>query len=926
MLITRRIFRKLIFEALLLEMSVTDIKTAYPALNDPIYSKYLAMIRNQKYITFLDKMLTQLLGPPDNRAEAEDAEFHYGEIIFMVLMHEKYAGNQIPAEYRDLNKLNLQADRMSRRFGLIELIDNLDFKHMSKNQSAYVELTNKDTSRKREAEAQKREADGIDQELPSETVGEEVAPDLYLVGKVNGWDILRPESVTGAIQIGITTWCTVYSTAWNVYVGAGQTLYYVARPKAPYGHKYEESECRVPPVLNNYFALSVDNNGQAILNGGFGGPSVWPDQHEVSLETAADYMDNPEDLPLIINAIEDHYAAAPIVRAGNETDEDFEDEDEEPPVDRQEMKRLRAMSRTLTVFKENFRGYGSPDQRLNFVIGVLQNPNLSNQVFNHIIEKLVLTVSDSKIRDSLLYTTLGPELFKAFMIENIAFMVEIHKNLPEDLLRVFAQSYYSMPHIREIADNLAMNPQVANKIIETINKTVELLRQTIPMNQIHFKRTWKRKELYDEFAVGLLDISFVDGNGNVNNTRRFYEIFKGWQQRQNFSKMQEFLPIELKIKANSSMVMNVLNMEITSIKPAMIEDVIKRQEFVDQRLISQFVDKVTNLVESDPRIVNYASLHRNSRNDYDAKKEFQDKNNVDHRQMSQIANVADIARKALGFDVPEKSKLMSIFYEDNVRHVIDSSKNHDSSRTDENGYYHTPIWGASGLMNAAPIPVNGFTKYILKKIDPKTNWSSWRVFQSRSLEENKLVFEKYEKEVPQEIRVKLSALTVFQNALNDYASNNSRLKSQSLVPYNVRDATRFSILLKFMDLHGEVYNLLKKEGYYFDGTFTRRRMYFCFTPVIEDYNGDYAIFYDIDNFNKLIDVINMHGRDAYKDIYDHKYDRIDFPQINTARPYRSPLDVVLSTLRDNLIDLGFYEGEIISIERNEKLKKINEGL
>ena len=929
MLITRRIFRKLIFEALLLEMSVTDIKTAYPILNDPIYSKYLAMIRNQKYVTFLDKMLNQMLGPAEEREEI--VEYYFGEVIFMVLMHEKYAGNQIPPEYRDLNNLNFQKDRRSQRLGLVELIDDLDFKHMSKNQTAYVELTNKDTALTREVQAKRAEASG--QPVASAPLGTEVAPDLYLVDNVNGWDILRPESVVGAKQIGVSTWCTVYSNAWNIYARAGQTLYYVAKPSNDYGHRYDEDECEDDggEVLNNYFALTVDSNGRVILDGGHGGPSVWPDQNEVSRSNAHEYIDNPADLDAIINAIEAHYAEAGGVTPSADYDED-EDEDEDgaaPPVDRQEMKRLRAMSRNLTVFKENFRSFGSPDQRLNFVIGVLQSTNLSNEVFNHIVEKIVFTVSDSKLRESLLYTTLGPDLFKSFMIENIVFILPIHKSLPDDLLQSCAQVYFSMPHIIEIADNLSMNSQIVRKFNDTILQTVTLLRQTLPQEQIHLRSDRIRYDLYDLCAVALLDAdpALIQANGGVYAVRKFNDVIS-WQTKQNLIKMQSYLPDTLKVKVNSNVLKKVLDEDLFTLNPDKLDAVLKKQDLIDPNYLNQFIDKVIVAIEDDPRIVDFNSEFRNAMSSWSVKGDFKEKNNLSHSEIDLIENMSNIVDHCLKFNVPGVSRLLAIISENNLKYHIKNAELSVPIDADEKGLFYPPA-SYSDFLRKAPIAINGFTGYILDKIDSRGGWNStgwgWSAPKPKTPEENAAILKKYEDVIPEEIRIKLSALNIFQKAFYESAPVGHTTGNQ-LVLNSVSSSTRFAILLKFMDLHGQIYNLLDQAGFSLSGTFPRRQLYNHFTPTIRSYHGKYTIFYDVENFNKLIDLINIHGREAYANIGNDEYDMMEMEQINTARPYSDPLDVVLNTLKTNLIDLGFYEGKTISIDRNEKLKKINEGL
>ena len=208
--------------------------------------------------------------------------------------------------------------------------------------------------------------------------------------------------------------------------------------------------------------------------------------------------------------------------------------------------------------------------------------------------------------------------------------------------------------------------------------------------------------------------------------------------------------------------------------------------------------------------------------------------------------------------------------------------------------------------------------------DGNQSWG-WSAPQPKTPEGNAAILEKYKDVIPEATRIKLSALNIFQKVFYDSAPR-GYTTGNSIVLNNVSNTTRFAALLKFMDLHGQVYNLLKQEGISLRGTFPRSRLYDHFTPTIRSYHGKYTIFYDVENFNKLIDIINIHGREAFENIGNDKYDLMEMKQINTARPYSDPLDVVLNTLKTNLIDLGFYEGKLISTGHNEKLKKIKEGL
>lgn len=101
MLISKSVLRNLILEALLLEgISKNDLIGKYRYLDS--YSSYLDKI-NPKYYNSLDNLIKEFL---DENA----ASVSHGVIIFMFMMHQKYAStNLLPNEYKDFTRLNLNS-------------------------------------------------------------------------------------------------------------------------------------------------------------------------------------------------------------------------------------------------------------------------------------------------------------------------------------------------------------------------------------------------------------------------------------------------------------------------------------------------------------------------------------------------------------------------------------------------------------------------------------------------------------------------------------------------------------------------------------------------------------------------------------------------------------------------------------------------
>jgi hypothetical protein len=416
MLLTRRIFRKLIFEALLLEITQKEILDKYPAMNKPEYgyAEAINMIRNKnKYLRFLDKMIGQFITDETGNFVLYQ-NFSYGQIIFCVLMHEKYSSQKgiLPDEYLDPNRI---PDYKT----LIGIIDDIDARFIQKNTDAWEKLVGKDRKATegedasgdaelsaKEAIAQKYAAIGGD-------LNQDVSGGLSLIkhASIDGWDILRPYTVSGARAIGVGAWCTVYGGHWQTYTKQGITLYYVAKqkPDRPYDNSdlYSRNQSYSDPnVYNDNFSIGFNGPGpdSIILPGSAGGPSVWGNQYGVTQDTLNNVMSAGTSRK-IIRYIKGHFAVrGPGGLEGSGSGMSQEDRAQQQNRGMQDIKPTRARARNKTVFKEHLETLAEPNQRMAFTMNILRSTHLSPAVLDYIYMRNVPRVKDSRMAQSGLAT------------------------------------------------------------------------------------------------------------------------------------------------------------------------------------------------------------------------------------------------------------------------------------------------------------------------------------------------------------------------------------------------------------------------------------------------------------------------------------------------------------------------------------------
>lgn len=444
MLLTRRIFRKLIFEALLLEIKAKDILNKYPAMNKPEYgyAEAVGMIRNKnKYLRFLDKMLGQFIDDESGNFVLYQ-NFSYGQIIFCVLMHEKYSSQKgvLPDEYLDPNRI---PDYKT----LIKIIDDIDARFIQKNTAAYEKLVGKDRAAT-EGEADSGEDESSAQEALEQkyaAIGGDLRQDvsggvgLIKHAEIDGWDILRPYTSAGAQAIGVNSWCTVYGGHWNVYNNQGITLYYVAKqkPNRPYDNPdlYPRQKCYDDPdIYNDNFSIGFNGPGpdSIVIPSTAGGASVWGNQFAVTDESL-NHVLGPELAQKIISYIKGHFA---IKGPGGLQSSDGSSA---TPADRaaeqnrtlQDLKPSRARARNKTVFKEHLETLAEPNHRMAFVMNILRSTHLSSSVLDYIYMRNVPRVKDSRMAQSELATE---GIFPYIVISLIgAAHTEVSKKVKENI-------------------------------------------------------------------------------------------------------------------------------------------------------------------------------------------------------------------------------------------------------------------------------------------------------------------------------------------------------------------------------------------------------------------------------------------------------------------------------------------------------------
>lgn len=373
MLISKSILRNLILEALLLEgISKNELISKYRYLDK--YTTYLDKL-NPKYYNTLDKLIEEFL-------EENEASVSHGVIIFMLMMHQKYAStNLLPNEYKDFTRLNLTS--------LQKAIEDLGAQYT--DGAIYGELVelDKKTSQQMIIDDKAESNNTTSSDLNTAT---EVRPGLFHLKTESGWQILKPETVAGSRAIGVESWCTVYSEAFSTYKNNGIILYYCAKD----GKNYKEQGYGFDYESNPYDYLSIGfHNGRIYIPSGDYESSVWGNQKGVTYQNLEKHMGAAVSKSVII-AIKKHFSK--YMQQSINTNEDNQKEF-------LEQKYRQAIASNPRVLKKVARSLG-PDQTLETVMQAMNHPMLSDLVLDFIFAKYYKKI-DSKMRKTSTFVNKG---------------------------------------------------------------------------------------------------------------------------------------------------------------------------------------------------------------------------------------------------------------------------------------------------------------------------------------------------------------------------------------------------------------------------------------------------------------------------------------------------------------------------------------
>ena len=371
------------------------------------------------------KQLTAYL-KQDNKT---NDEINYGEIIFLLLAHQHYAKTKIPAEYRDFNKISLEEMRTL----ILSVVGAHRLPSLKRVYEKLVE-TDKAIIRARleeEIEEKKREAEAKGEKYVETT---QVAPDLYLLTTIGGWQILQPTSKKGSKNFGAYGWCTVFGDYFDVYTEMKLKLYYLAKdgkdykkpenigPEQPYGYGYD---WKSKPY--DYLCIGFDADGTINLRGEGGGTSVWGNQDGVTKQS----LDNQMGITVsnkILSFLNAHYKKTGV-NPKNISGTLGIDEREAQLREREKAANIELRARVPEVLKSEIHGGSGKDEDLTkyqgekdrgpapdlgyqILINTLMHPSLSESNAVAIYDRYVAK-TNGKMALTSAYKEMGDERFKA---------------------------------------------------------------------------------------------------------------------------------------------------------------------------------------------------------------------------------------------------------------------------------------------------------------------------------------------------------------------------------------------------------------------------------------------------------------------------------------------------------------------------------
>jgi len=388
MLLNRLSLRKLLFEHLLVESAQQALISKYPKLDTQGYVDSINEIKNKnKYLPLLDALLADY---SLSRDFTTDHLIRHGEIIFMVLMHEKYSNSQAMSN----NDKDVQGIKEYLR--MVQIIDDLDAKFFAKNSSLYDNLIRIDASVTEDYKAELLDREIAEEDDDSISLEHEVRPGLKLLQIIDGWQILLPINLEGGKAIGVQEWCTVNSDAWLTYTNMGNTLFYVAKDQnydslGGYGYDYATSP-------HNYVSIGFKGNNIYIPSGN-AELSVWGDQEGVTYNNLARRL-GKEVSEKIIAYIKEYFNRGQGLPSGNSANPA---ESAKRETRRQQGKLARAIGRNKRIFEQYFYNIGDPNARAEFVLDTLVGTELSQNILELIMLKYCILNRDSVLMESNAY-------------------------------------------------------------------------------------------------------------------------------------------------------------------------------------------------------------------------------------------------------------------------------------------------------------------------------------------------------------------------------------------------------------------------------------------------------------------------------------------------------------------------------------------
>ena len=369
MLLTRKKLRLLLYEMLLLERRATKQDLIGKIRYLDAYSSYLDKL-NPKYYNKLDELIAEY----DIEGSASVA---HGVIIFILTMHQKYAStNVLPREFKDFNQINLENLKNAIEKTAAHYTDS----------RLYKELLNLDKSQTDKKLADdKKEEESNRKAVSKVKINQEVRPHLFLLGIVNGWQILKPTKAEGSEAFGVVDWCTVGNNAFDGYENAGITLYYLCKD----GKDYDEKGYGFDFRENPYDYLSIGFEGQKLVVPSKSyGTSVWGNQVGVTEENLKKHMgwlSYQKIKKLIVRHFELNYGSS-------EHDAQFIEQKEA----RDKATIVRAFS-SLVLPK-------SSDDIYKQILDCLNHPSLSDEVMVYLYQNFYLKIN-SKMKKSEAYAS-----------------------------------------------------------------------------------------------------------------------------------------------------------------------------------------------------------------------------------------------------------------------------------------------------------------------------------------------------------------------------------------------------------------------------------------------------------------------------------------------------------------------------------------